>query len=176
MSNDDHELRDLRWKLKQLSKQNGRQGNTIYNLRAQLAEARAITGKIERGAVRTLERTLEVYVEQIVKLQNVNAELQEKIETLGASTMVGVKVAAKLADELDASEQVEKKRRRGEPPQIDDPDYVHHRTIKLDGNRFVVFGRSGKVRFRSHEYYKPFNAKKGAKAFAKRSHVPIKFA
>lgn len=51
----DHETRELKFRLKQLGKANGRQGETIHRLRAELAEALAINSKIDRGEVRNLE-------------------------------------------------------------------------------------------------------------------------
>lgn len=53
-----HEVRELKFRLKQQRQQNGRQGQTIHRLRAELAEVRALNSKIERGELRHLERLL----------------------------------------------------------------------------------------------------------------------
>lgn len=66
---DTHEVRELRFKVKQLSKQNGSQGRTIHQLRADLAEVRELGSKIERGELRRLQRFEEMAKEQF-KLDN----------------------------------------------------------------------------------------------------------
>jgi predicted RNase H-like nuclease (RuvC/YqgF family) len=40
-NNESHEVRELRWKVKQLGRQLGKAGDTIHTLRAELAQARA---------------------------------------------------------------------------------------------------------------------------------------
>lgn len=50
------EIRYLQWKLRTLCKQNGRQGETIHRLRAELAEVRELNSRIDRGDLRRLER------------------------------------------------------------------------------------------------------------------------
>ena len=69
ITEDTHELRDLRWRNKQLGKQLGKAGQTIHELRCQLAEAREITGKIERNHVRGLERQVANDTQTIVELR-----------------------------------------------------------------------------------------------------------
>jgi predicted RNase H-like nuclease (RuvC/YqgF family) len=60
-----HEIRELRFKIKQLSRQNGQQGDTIHRLRAELAEVRELNSKIERGELRRLERFEISAIEQL---------------------------------------------------------------------------------------------------------------
>lgn len=66
---DNHELRDLRWRNKQLGKQLGKAGAKIHDLRCELAEVREINGKIGRNHVRGLERQVEADTETIVDLR-----------------------------------------------------------------------------------------------------------
>jgi FtsZ-binding cell division protein ZapB len=54
-----HEVRELRFKVKQLSTTDGRQGQTIHGLRGELAEMREINGKIARNEVPEMERQAE---------------------------------------------------------------------------------------------------------------------
>lgn len=49
---DTAEIRHLKWQKKQLAKQCGKQGQTIYELRCQLAEMRGLIDKRERGELR----------------------------------------------------------------------------------------------------------------------------
>lgn len=56
MADDDHELRLARFKLKQANRTMGRQGETIHQLRGELAEIRELNSKVERGQIRSLER------------------------------------------------------------------------------------------------------------------------
>jgi FtsZ-binding cell division protein ZapB len=76
---DDHEVRELRWRVKQLSQQCGRQGETIHLLRCELAEAREITGKVARGEVRNLERQVENLHRENLRRAELIAELREKL-------------------------------------------------------------------------------------------------
>jgi hypothetical protein len=48
----DYDTAQLQWKLKQLGRQCGRQGRTIYELRCALAEVRGLMDKRERGELR----------------------------------------------------------------------------------------------------------------------------
>lgn len=72
---DNHELRDLRWRNKQLGKQLGKAGAKIHELRSELAEVREINGKIVRNHVRGLERQVEADTETIIELRQ---ELHQK--------------------------------------------------------------------------------------------------
>lgn len=58
MSNDD-QMRELRFRNRQLRKTCGKQGETIFRLRAELAEARSLTSKVDRGELRRLERIVQ---------------------------------------------------------------------------------------------------------------------
>jgi hypothetical protein len=69
ISEDTHELRDLRWRNRQLGKQLGKAGAKIHELRCQLAEVREINGKIGRNHVRDLERQVANDTETIVELR-----------------------------------------------------------------------------------------------------------
>jgi hypothetical protein len=53
---DTHEVRELRFKVKQLARQSGKQGQTIHQLRAELAEVRELNSKLDRGELRRLQR------------------------------------------------------------------------------------------------------------------------
>lgn len=76
---DDHEVRELRWRVKQLGQQCGRQGETIHRLRCELAEAREITGKIARGEVRSLERMVTTLLDDLGDATELIVELREKL-------------------------------------------------------------------------------------------------
>jgi len=56
-----HEVRELRFRIKMLGRQNGQQGDTIHRLRAELAEVRELNSKVERGLVKSLERQVVEY-------------------------------------------------------------------------------------------------------------------
>lgn len=58
MSESTQEVRELRWRIKQLNKQVGSQGDTIHRLRGELAEVRQLNSKIERGEIRYLQRQI----------------------------------------------------------------------------------------------------------------------
>lgn len=62
-------IRLLRWKVKQLAKTSGRQGQTIHQLRAELAEVRELNSKIERGELRRLERVTQEQLAEINMLE-----------------------------------------------------------------------------------------------------------
>ena len=68
--------RELKFKNKQLRKTAGQQGQTIYRLRAELAEVRATHSKLDRGELRRLERVAQERLDEI----NV---LQEKLAAAG---------------------------------------------------------------------------------------------
>lgn len=61
---DDHEVRELRRRLRIANKTMGRQGQTIANLRGELARIREENSKIERGELRRLQRFEETAHEQ----------------------------------------------------------------------------------------------------------------
>lgn len=77
-------VRELRYKIRQLSKTCGKQGQTIYRLRAELAEVRATHSKLDRGELRRLERVTQ---EQL-------AEINVLEEKLAAADPVGEDVRA----------------------------------------------------------------------------------
>ncbi len=53
---DDHEIRELKFKLKRAHATMGKQGTTIHALRGELAETRLQHAKIERDYLKQLER------------------------------------------------------------------------------------------------------------------------
>jgi hypothetical protein len=73
------ELRELRWKFRQLCRQSGRQGDTIHRLRAELAETRALNSKIDRGSLYRLERRVIDQAEIIRRLTDETTRLYEKL-------------------------------------------------------------------------------------------------
>jgi predicted RNase H-like nuclease (RuvC/YqgF family) len=62
-------VRELRFKVRQLSKTCGKQGQTIHSLRAELAEVRELNSKIDRGDLRRLERVAKEQAETIAALE-----------------------------------------------------------------------------------------------------------
>ncbi len=86
MTEENHEVRELRFRVKQLGRQNGHQGETIHRLRAELAEVRELHSRIERGQLRALELLLtaeRAHSARLVKRYNIvfanNLELREKL-------------------------------------------------------------------------------------------------
>lgn len=85
--------RELRYRLKQANKTMGKQGQTIANLRGELARLREEHSKIDRGELRRLERVeadavghfrqaaemATRAVEEIKRLREENALLREKL-------------------------------------------------------------------------------------------------
>jgi len=63
MTDDNHEIRELKFKLARANKTMGKQGNTIRALRGELAVTREEHSKIERGCLRQLEREVETLKE-----------------------------------------------------------------------------------------------------------------
>src|SRR5882757_5136250 len=61
--------RELKYRNKQLSKSCGKQGQTIYRLRAELAEVRTLNSKADRGELRRLERVTQEQAETIAALE-----------------------------------------------------------------------------------------------------------
>jgi hypothetical protein len=87
MTDEDHETRELRFRLKQANKVMGSQGQRIYELSGQLAELREITGKIARGEVRETERELRNALADNERLRKENQKLRDDArETASAPT------------------------------------------------------------------------------------------
>lgn len=89
MTAENHVERDLKRRLKQVNATMGKQGQTIHQLRADIAELRELHSKIDRGDVRRLERENANLVEArrndhdtIAELRNENKNLRDKIEHL----------------------------------------------------------------------------------------------
>ncbi len=78
---DTHEVRELRWKVKQLGKQVGKQGEKIYDLRCQLSEARSFT-TVDRSAVRNLADRHRLALTRINEQNAEIRELQLKVKDL----------------------------------------------------------------------------------------------
>jgi predicted RNase H-like nuclease (RuvC/YqgF family) len=76
---DTHEFRELRFKVKTLSRCCGRQGDTIHHLRAELAEVREIQSKIDRGDIRRLERENGLLGDHLREVLEENARLRDKL-------------------------------------------------------------------------------------------------
>lgn len=74
------QLRELRFRLRQANKTVGHQGQTIHQLRAELAEVRALNSKIERGDLRRLERDNANLVRNYVEVSAENQSLREKLQ------------------------------------------------------------------------------------------------
>lgn len=68
-------VRHLEWRAKQNNKVMGRQGQTIHELRCEIAELRLLISKADRGALRVYEDT----VAENVELHQRVGELQEKL-------------------------------------------------------------------------------------------------
>lgn len=85
MTQESHEVRELKFRNRQLRQQAGSQASTIYRLRCEVAEARELIGKAERGAIRRLEADVVKLVEKNEGLMEENAALREKLsgETAG---------------------------------------------------------------------------------------------
>ena len=79
MSFIDHEVRRLKYLLKQAHKTIGKQGDTIHHLRCELAEVRTLNSKIDRGELRRLE-----YLHPIAL--DVIRGLREKLDAIEAGT------------------------------------------------------------------------------------------
>lgn len=82
----DHELREVKFRLKQANKALGATGGHIHQLRAELAEVRELNSKVDRGDLRRLERQSAEWAEERARLveDGVNArrriaELEEKL-------------------------------------------------------------------------------------------------
>lgn len=77
-----HRSRVLKFRLKQANKTMGRQGQTIANLRGELARLREEHSKIDRGELRRLER-FEILANETISGQGEHIEqLREKLGRL----------------------------------------------------------------------------------------------
>lgn len=85
-----HQLTVAREQLAAERARNAAQGNTIYALRCQLAEARELSSKIERGELRLAER-------RIADLLTHNRELREKLIASERDITFGTSVTADSA-------------------------------------------------------------------------------
>ena len=85
-----HEYRDLAWKKKLLGRQVGKQGQRIYELRCQLAEARSFI-TVNASEYRNMRDQLMTALKQILKLRTENRELktQLKVETHAPGVALG---------------------------------------------------------------------------------------
>jgi len=77
MSN--HELRELKFRLKQANKALGTTGERIHQLRAELAEVRELNSKIDRGDLRRLQNAEIQWREQFSRMAEQIKELEEKL-------------------------------------------------------------------------------------------------
>jgi hypothetical protein len=77
----DYDAAQLQWKLKQLGKQCGRQGRTIYELRCALAEVRGLMDKRERGELRV---SRDVRIAHGMLMEE-NVALRRQVEELTAA-------------------------------------------------------------------------------------------
>lgn len=88
MSEDTHEVRELKYRLSHANRVMGRQGRTIAGLRGELARTREDHTKIERGELRRLERFEEMALEQFAhdkdRLDNSHEEIKRLREKLAA--------------------------------------------------------------------------------------------
>lgn len=75
----DQQVRELKYRLKNTNKTVGKQGETIYRLRSELAEVRATHSKIDRGDLRRLERVNQELVDYIVTLEAKLAAAQDEV-------------------------------------------------------------------------------------------------
>lgn len=77
-----HEIRLLKFRLKQANKVMGAQGETIHQLRCELAEVRDLNSKIERGDLRRSERALTVLRELLTKERAERIELGAQLQAI----------------------------------------------------------------------------------------------
>jgi Mg2+ and Co2+ transporter CorA len=76
----DQEVRELKWKLKQAHQQIGRQGDTIYNLRGNVAELHSLISHEARGVYRRIQAQYDdLYGEHQQALQEID-RLREKLD------------------------------------------------------------------------------------------------
>lgn len=89
-------VRKLRWQIKQMSRQLGRQGDTIHRLRCELAEVRELNGRVERGELRgyerdvaRMDRIIRSLEADVVALHADNGELRARLRELVATDRAG---------------------------------------------------------------------------------------
>ena len=109
MSEDSHEVRELKYRLRQANRTMGKQGITIAALRGELARTREDHSKIERGELRRLERFEETAKRQMAldeeRLQRVGERIRELAEKLAASegeVKPGDNIYAQTQEKADA--------------------------------------------------------------------------
>ncbi len=85
MARELNEVRKLRWRLRQANKMMGKQGDTIHNLRAELAEVRTLNSKLERGELRRLESLVRTVGESYHQVVEENIALAQRNEELRAA-------------------------------------------------------------------------------------------
>lgn len=95
---DNHEVRELRFRLKQAHATMGRQGQTIYGLRGELAAVREKHDKIERGELQRLETLTEQLIARSVTADRMLQSRQEYIEELQARVVDAEVVDAEVGD------------------------------------------------------------------------------
>lgn len=78
----DHELRELRFKLKQANKSLGATGERTHLLRAELAEVRMLNSKVDRGDLRRLERQSIEWKQEIARLTEEGITARKRIKEL----------------------------------------------------------------------------------------------
>ena len=78
----DHELRELRFRLKQANRVMGSTGERIHQLRAELAEVRELNSKIDRGDLRRLERQSIEWAEERTRLTEALVNARRRIADL----------------------------------------------------------------------------------------------
>jgi DNA anti-recombination protein RmuC len=79
MTQMDHEVRKLKFLLKEKNKTMGRQGDTIFGLRCRVAELQEMIGKENRGFYRRLETMVEARDDELAVLRGEIDRLQEKL-------------------------------------------------------------------------------------------------
>lgn len=99
---DDHEVRELRFRLKQAHATMGRQGQTIHALRGELAEVREKHDKIDRGELQRLETLCNRLVDRSVDTDRVLQSRRERIEELEAQLVVDAEVVDAEVGDTDA--------------------------------------------------------------------------
>jgi hypothetical protein len=107
----DYDTAQLQWKLKQLGRQCGRQGRTIYELRCALAEVRGLMDKRERGELR-VSRDVRIAHGMLMEenaalrrqVEELTAELDSKTVQLNAR-LVAVSTAAYAATQVEGDER-----------------------------------------------------------------------
>jgi hypothetical protein len=73
------QVREARYRLRLANTKMAQMGTTIHRLRCELAEAREINGKIERGELRYYERTVPEMLDKIAAQAEEITRLREKL-------------------------------------------------------------------------------------------------